>query len=258
MPEQLDTPTPVTGPDQNGNTLEPAKKPLSVGVIVALAIFTGGIGVPIYLLVKGRGKAAAIVAGVVIVLFVIAASSDSSSSSEKTKSETTNASAAKDDEPAADSNEGSPEDEAANEAADAAAAKEDAAQAAADKRAADKKAAAAKAAAAKKDAANTIAISAGELIKSFEDNELAADQRFEGKKLKVTGVVDKVDTDLLDSDKYLLYFNGGGDFEFLSVSCEDLPKKVLAGLSKGDNVTIVGKFDDGGDLGVTLKKCKMA
>lgn len=49
-------------------------------------------------------------------------------------------------------------------------------------------------------------VTAGEFIKEFEGNELAADQKYKGKTVEVSGVVEKIDTD-------------GGDFEFLSVTC---------------------------------------
>lgn len=148
------------------------------------------------------------------------------------------------------------DDAAAEEqaAADEAAAEEAAAKEAA---AAKKKEAAAKKAAAKKEAASAVAVDAAAIIKEFEANELAADTKYDGKLLKVSGTVAKIDTDLFDSDKYILQLNGGGEFEFLSVNCHDMSKKQLSTLQTGQDITVLGTFDDGGDLGVEVKDCKL-
>jgi tRNA_anti-like len=100
-------------------------------------------------------------------------------------------------------------------------------------------------------------IAAGALIKAFEANELAADEKFKGKRLRVNGVVSKVDTDLLDSEKYVLNIGTGAEFEILTVTCEGIPKAKLTKLSEGDKVTMTGDFKDGGDLGVNLNRCTM-
>lgn len=103
-----------------------------------------------------------------------------------------------------------------------------------------------------------IAVEAGAIIKEFEDNELAADSKYDGKTVKVTGVVDKVDTDFLDDDKYILRIGDGGDFVFLTVNCNDMATDELATVAKGDKVTVIGDFDDGGDLGVEVNSCSLA
>lgn len=100
-------------------------------------------------------------------------------------------------------------------------------------------------------------VTAGDLIEEFEDNELAGDQKYKDKTIQVSGVVDNIDTEFLDEDKYLLNITDGGDFEFLSVTCHDMSNDVLAELTAGDQVTVIGDFDDGGDLGVDLKDCKV-
>lgn len=102
-----------------------------------------------------------------------------------------------------------------------------------------------------------LSVTAAQLLKDFEDNELKADGKYKGKTLKVTGVVEEIDTDLFDDSKYLLRINGGGDFEFLSVTCHDMSTDVLSTLDAGKKVTVIGDFDDGGDLGVDLKNCTL-
>lgn len=98
---------------------------------------------------------------------------------------------------------------------------------------------------------------AGALIKEFEGNELAGDQKYKGKTVQVSGVVEKIDTELFNDEKYLLNITDGGDFEFLSVTCHDMSNDVLSKLSVGSAIKVIGDFDDGGDLGVDLKNCRV-
>jgi len=101
-------------------------------------------------------------------------------------------------------------------------------------------------------ASKPVAVSAAHLIKQFEDNELKADAKYKDKTLKVTGTVEKVDTETFDDSDYVLDLNGGGDFEILSVTVYDIPNKDLGTINKGDKVTVTADFKDGGDLGVEL------
>lgn len=102
-----------------------------------------------------------------------------------------------------------------------------------------------------------VQVSAGDLLKEFEGNELAADSKYKGKRLQVTGVVEKIDTDLFDDSKYILQIGSGGDFEITFVNCHDIDTDSLSTVNKGDDVTVVGDFDDGGDLGVELMNCEL-
>ena len=74
--------------------------------------------------------------------------------------------------------------------------------------------------------------------------------------LRITGRVDKIDTDMWDECKYILSLSGKRDI--LSVSCYDMSSEELATLKHGQTVTVVGTFDDGGDLGVDVKDCRLA
>lgn len=103
----------------------------------------------------------------------------------------------------------------------------------------------------------TVKVDAATLIKEFETNELAGDKKYKGKTIEVTGVVDKIDTEIWDDDKYILRIGTGEQFAFLNVNCNGMSTDELSTLSVGDDVTAIGKFDDGGDLGVELKKCKL-
>lgn len=103
-----------------------------------------------------------------------------------------------------------------------------------------------------------VKVTAGAIIKEFEENELAADQKYKGKTVQVSGVVKKIDTEFFNEDKYLLNITDGGEFDFLSVTCHDMDTQALSTLNVGSPVKVIGDFDDGGDLGVDLKNCKLA
>lgn len=100
-------------------------------------------------------------------------------------------------------------------------------------------------------------VQAGQMLKEFEGNEAAADAKYKGKVLQVTGHVAKVNTEFLDDDQYIVQLDGGGDFAILSVNCNDVSAEQAAKVQADSTTTVRGKFDDGGDLGVEIKDCKV-
>lgn len=102
-----------------------------------------------------------------------------------------------------------------------------------------------------------VKVEAAKMVKEFEKNELAADSKYKGKDLRITGVVSKIDTDVWDDDKYILALGSGDEWEFLTVNCNDMPTEELSTLEVGQTVTVLGTFDDGGDLGVEVKDCRL-
>jgi hypothetical protein len=110
--------------------------------------------------------------------------------------------------------------------------------------------------AAKPAAVKAMNVQAARLVKEFERNELAADAKYDGKTLRITGRIDKIDTDIWDEDKYILRL--GKKWDLIGVNCNDMPTDELATLQQGQTVTVVGNFDDGGDLGVEVANCHLA
>lgn len=101
-----------------------------------------------------------------------------------------------------------------------------------------------------------ITVGVKKILKEFEDNELAADEKYKGKVVEIkNGKVNKVDTELLNDKAYVLNIGSGGEYEFTTVNCTGLPKSTLASLKVGDKVRVAGEFKDGGDLGVDLENC---
>lgn len=100
-----------------------------------------------------------------------------------------------------------------------------------------------------------IVISAEELAKAFEDNEVKANQLYKDKMVEVTGTVSSIG-EILGSTYITL--DAAEDFALTQTQCffddEDQINKV-ASLSKGDTVTIVGKVD-GKSINVGVDDCK--
>lgn len=98
-------------------------------------------------------------------------------------------------------------------------------------------------------------VTAKELFEAYEKNEIAADNRYKGKLLEVSGKVDNVGKDLLDTPYLTLEV---GKFQIMGVQAffddDSLPK--LANLSKGQGVTLQCRCD--GKFGnVMLKDCAL-
>lgn len=102
-----------------------------------------------------------------------------------------------------------------------------------------------------------LAVDAHKLVQEFEGSEFKADKKYDGKTLKITGgTVSSIDAQIWDEDKYDVSFADSDDF--WNITCENVKNKYLDVLSPGDDVTVVGKFKDGGDLGIQLKSCTFA
>lgn len=100
-------------------------------------------------------------------------------------------------------------------------------------------------------------ISAGSLIGEYRENEVAADERYKGRALAVTGIVDTIGKDIVDN----MYVTLGGskDSEIGSVQCifSDKHKHELSQLRKGQIVRVVG-ICKGKMIGnVLLRQCSV-
>lgn len=106
-------------------------------------------------------------------------------------------------------------------------------------------------------ATEVMAVEAAALLADFEGNEAAADAKYKGKVLQVTGNVSKVDTEFLNKDQYVVKLNDGSPYSFTDVNCNDQTPEQAIAVVIGSTVTVQGAFQDGGDLGVELKDCKV-
>lgn len=86
-------------------------------------------------------------------------------------------------------------------------------------------------------------LSAVQLYNEFYNNEIAADQKYKGQTLIVTGVVSSIAKDILGTPYVVL--NNGGEFEIWGVQClfpnTDAYKNSLATLNKGNTIKVKGE-----------------
>lgn len=96
-----------------------------------------------------------------------------------------------------------------------------------------------------------------DVLADYKDNEVRADSRYKGRWVQMDGLVKDVKKDVLGQPYVLL--GTGAYFEIPMVKCEldDKGAKTAARLSKGTQVTVVGKVQ-GLMLNVQLDDCEIA
>jgi len=98
-------------------------------------------------------------------------------------------------------------------------------------------------------------IAPGDLLESYEANEVKGDALYIDKKMRLTGTVQDIGKDILEN--VYITFEGNEEYSITSVQCffknkEEIAKVVE--LSKGDTITVIGTCD--GKFGnVTIKDC---
>jgi hypothetical protein len=109
----------------------------------------------------------------------------------------------------------------------------------------------------KKNNSKPVKVQASKILKEFEENEAAADAKYKNKTLEVSGFVDKIDTEFIDDEEYVVNVSDGSEYAIFTVNCDDQKSKDVTPLKKGQKITVVGNFEDGGDLGVELDNCSI-
>ncbi len=82
--------------------------------------------------------------------------------------------------------------------------------------------------------ADAIKVTARELFKAYDANEVAADSKFKGKSIEITGVVEAITSNITDEPVVQL---AGGEM-FQMVHANGLDTATAAGLSKGQEITL--------------------
>lgn len=85
----------------------------------------------------------------------------------------------------------------------------------------------------KAEVVDAVAVDAATLHQAYAANEIAADQLYKGKPLKVTGKIAEIASDVTDEPVVSLRVS-----EFESVHATGLPKDVAATLAKGQTITV--------------------
>jgi len=102
-----------------------------------------------------------------------------------------------------------------------------------------------------------IEISAQDLWNAFEDNEVAADEKYKGEYVKVTGIVNNINSkDVLTSANILLEVD---EYVFGCVQCNfnSDDAKAIANVKKGQKVTVVGTCGGLNLYNVMINGCEL-
>jgi hypothetical protein len=97
-------------------------------------------------------------------------------------------------------------------------------------------------------------VSAPQIAKEYSDNEIAADQKYSGKTVRITSKIEDIGKDILN-EPYIT-FSDGKEFSFGGVQCyfKKSEQAKLGGLEKGQRVTIQGVVE-GLMMNVLMKDC---
>lgn len=101
-----------------------------------------------------------------------------------------------------------------------------------------------------------IEVSVEQILKEYEENEVSADNKYKGKKVAITGIVDSVGKDIFD-DTYIK-IDTGAEYEAFGAQCyiADTQFERTEELKPGDRITVVGYVRDY-SLNVVLKDCEI-
>ncbi len=81
-----------------------------------------------------------------------------------------------------------------------------------------------------------VEVSAVDLHKEYDKNEVAADEKYKNKKLRVTGKINEISKNFVDD--VVLQLESGEAFLTVHATMKDSEKKKAAKLDKGEEVTL--------------------
>ena len=96
----------------------------------------------------------------------------------------------------------------------------------------------------------SVTISASKLYKEYNENEIAADEKYKGKIIEVTGVIRDIGNDIMDN----AYITLVGNEYFGDIQCYFNEKSVVAKLSKGKRISVIGSCS-GLMINVQINNC---
>lgn len=102
-----------------------------------------------------------------------------------------------------------------------------------------------------------ITVSAVDIAKEYKDNEVAAEAKYKGKKVEISGIINSIGKDVLD-DVYIVLSNGDEYAIINNVQCYFKDKEQIskvAELQKGQEVTLIGTVNSSIAGTVTVKDC---
>ena len=95
-----------------------------------------------------------------------------------------------------------------------------------------------------------VTVSARKLYKEYNDNEIAADEKYKGQIIQVSGIIRDIGNVIMDNAYVTLI----GDQYFGDIQCYFNEKSIVAGLSKGKRITVIGSCS-GLMMNVQINNC---
>lgn len=101
-------------------------------------------------------------------------------------------------------------------------------------------------------------ISAGELLSDFLENKVAAEERWNGRTVEVSGIIKDINTDILGTIYVTIGSGGAFSHEGRSVQCyfDDSKRTAVTTLRRSQRIAIRGRVD-GLMFNVLLKDCSL-
>ncbi len=84
----------------------------------------------------------------------------------------------------------------------------------------------------------TVEVTADELLAAYKENELAGDQKYKGKTLVVTGVLDSIQSGIGDAPFLLLKAGDEYEFNMPQAHFDKSETESLVALKKGESITV--------------------
>lgn len=108
-----------------------------------------------------------------------------------------------------------------------------------------------------KDDVNVIIEDIEAFTAEFDNNAVAADEKYQNQIIQITGYIQNIDEDIL-GQKYVTVWSEKDAITLKSTQCyfDDDDVNQITSLNKGDTVTIIGKYK-GNQIGVILEKCQV-
>lgn len=98
-------------------------------------------------------------------------------------------------------------------------------------------------------------ITSVEFSKAYSDNEVAADAKYKGKLIEVSGKVSGVDNGTFDNGMIVKLSDGQYDFSSTMCYMKESEKDKVLNLKKGQQVTLIGTGDSATLKSPVLKNC---
>lgn len=102
-----------------------------------------------------------------------------------------------------------------------------------------------------------IEVTADDIFSAFEENEIAADQKFKGQLVKITGTVSEINSKSTLTSANVLLNVDGPVFGCVQCNFNSENSKALAAVEKGQSVTIIGTCEGMSWYNVMINACEL-